>query len=56
MLEQLPGFDNERRREILRRMELLPIAVLREAVELSGEALQGIVHGKCVTSSMTAVA
>ena len=40
VLEQFAGFDDECRSEVLRRMELLPVAFRRELSELPGEVMQ----------------
>jgi hypothetical protein len=45
-LEEPVRFDDERRGEVLRRAELLSVPLPGEAIELLGEFLQGVGHGR----------
>jgi hypothetical protein len=46
VLERLARLDDQSRSEVLRRMELLPVPLAGEAIELLGEFVQGVGHGR----------
>jgi hypothetical protein len=54
VFEQLSGLDHQGRCEILRRMELLPVSISGEALELLCEVGEGVTHIKCLVGGSAA--